>query len=369
MADYRRARWGLRRTFQTEKAIEQLSVFDNVAMIHEHSGAKRADPPSRRAGRDRLRRARGAAEDEGRDARRARAAARRGRARRRRQPRVVLLDEPAAGLPDEETEHLGAMIQQDPGAVRRARDPRRPRHEPRVRVLRDDRGARLRQADRLRADGRGAARRARDARLPGHRGGAVSESGDGAGSDSTTLSVARGGRPVVHDVSLEIPPGQVTTLLGANGAGKSTLVLAVGGLLRPSGGRGPARRPRPHRPAGPSRCARPASRSSPRDGGCCRTHGRGQPPRRDLRAQPRRGARAAIAYALELFPELEKRVDRRRPAALGRRAADGRARPGARLAAEDPARRRALARARAGRRQAARADARGRRRERASASC
>src|SRR3954471_22854395 len=41
MADYRRARWGLRRTFQTEMAIEQLSVFDNVAMIHEHSGAKR----------------------------------------------------------------------------------------------------------------------------------------------------------------------------------------------------------------------------------------------------------------------------------------------------------------------------------------
>ena len=46
MADFRRARWGLRRTFQTEMAIEQLSVYDNVAMIHEHSGAKRA---SRRA--------------------------------------------------------------------------------------------------------------------------------------------------------------------------------------------------------------------------------------------------------------------------------------------------------------------------------
>ena len=42
LVDYRRARWGLRRTFQTEMAIEQLSVFDNVAMIHEHSGAGRA---------------------------------------------------------------------------------------------------------------------------------------------------------------------------------------------------------------------------------------------------------------------------------------------------------------------------------------
>jgi len=41
LVDYRRARWGLRRTFQTEQAIEQLSVFDNVAMIHEHSGEAR----------------------------------------------------------------------------------------------------------------------------------------------------------------------------------------------------------------------------------------------------------------------------------------------------------------------------------------
>ena len=46
MVDFRRARWGLRRTFQTEQAIEQLSVFDNVAMIHEHSRVGRA---SRRA--------------------------------------------------------------------------------------------------------------------------------------------------------------------------------------------------------------------------------------------------------------------------------------------------------------------------------
>jgi len=50
------------------------------------------------------------------------------------------------------------------------------------------------------------------------------------------LSVQRAGRTVVHDVSLEIPPGEVTTLLGPNGAGKSTLVLAVAGVLRPSGG-------------------------------------------------------------------------------------------------------------------------------------
>src|SRR5258705_2578334 len=47
MVHYRRARWGVRRTFQTEQAIEELSVFDNVAMVHEHSGlggaSRRAD--------------------------------------------------------------------------------------------------------------------------------------------------------------------------------------------------------------------------------------------------------------------------------------------------------------------------------------
>jgi branched-chain amino acid transport system ATP-binding protein len=51
------------------------------------------------------------------------------------------------------------------------------------------------------------------------------------------LSVERGGRTVVHEVSLDVPAGEVTTLLGPNGAGKSTLVLAVGGVLRPSGGK------------------------------------------------------------------------------------------------------------------------------------
>jgi branched-chain amino acid transport system ATP-binding protein len=51
------------------------------------------------------------------------------------------------------------------------------------------------------------------------------------------VSVARSGRTVVDAVSLSIRPGEVTTLLGPNGAGKSSLVLAVGGVLRPTGGK------------------------------------------------------------------------------------------------------------------------------------
>ena len=43
MANFRRARWGVRRTFQTEQAIEDLSVYHNVAMIHEHSKLSGSD--------------------------------------------------------------------------------------------------------------------------------------------------------------------------------------------------------------------------------------------------------------------------------------------------------------------------------------
>ena len=57
-----------------------------------------------------------------------------------------------------------------------------------------------------------------------------------AGLDLRGLTVERGGRAVVRDVSIAIPAGEVTALLGPNGAGKSSLVLAVGGVLRPQAG-------------------------------------------------------------------------------------------------------------------------------------
>ena len=47
------------------------------------------------------------------------------------------------------------------------------------------------------------------------------------------LFVSRGGRPVLRDISLSVPPGEITALLGANGAGKSTLVLTMAGVLPP----------------------------------------------------------------------------------------------------------------------------------------
>ena len=115
MVHYRRARWGVRRTFQTEQAIEELSVFDNVAMVHEHAGLSGA---SRRRdvldaisfvglGAEPAARAGTLAAGERRLLEVARAVVGR--------PKLVLLDEPAAGLPDEETRHLGEVIRAIPG--------------------------------------------------------------------------------------------------------------------------------------------------------------------------------------------------------------------------------------------------------------
>lgn len=45
------------------------------------------------------------------------------------------------------------------------------------------------------------------------------------------LSVRRGDREVVHDVSLSLEAGEIAALLGPNGAGKSTLLAALAGGL------------------------------------------------------------------------------------------------------------------------------------------
>jgi branched-chain amino acid transport system ATP-binding protein len=119
MTDFRRARWGLRRTFQTEQAIEELSLHDNVAMLQEHSSnngdsSKQEDVlgalefvglgrlnPSTKVGTLGAR--------ERRLVEIARAVV--------GKPKAVLLDEPAAGLPDEQTEHMGSVIRRIPEEI------------------------------------------------------------------------------------------------------------------------------------------------------------------------------------------------------------------------------------------------------------
>jgi ABC-2 type transport system ATP-binding protein len=50
------------------------------------------------------------------------------------------------------------------------------------------------------------------------------------------LRVVRGGREVLHGVSLTVPPGTVTGLLGPSGCGKTTLMRAIVGVQIVAGG-------------------------------------------------------------------------------------------------------------------------------------
>jgi branched-chain amino acid transport system ATP-binding protein len=121
------------------------------------------------------------------------------------------------------------------------------------------------------------------------------------------LTVARGGRPVVRDVSIRIAPAEVTALLGPNGAGKSSLVLAVAGLLAVEAGSVKLDgreltgiRPEKIRAAGIAvvpEGRRLLSELSVEDNLQVATY-----------SLPRGGAEQGLADALEMFPELKPRL-------------------------------------------------------------
>jgi ABC-type branched-subunit amino acid transport system ATPase component len=114
LAPFKRVRWGVRRTFQTEQAIADLSVYENVLLVAENcarrSSTKRADVidaiefvglgPKIRHSVGTL----GAAERRLVEVARAVVG----------NPRLGLLDEPAAGLPEEETGGLAEVIREIP---------------------------------------------------------------------------------------------------------------------------------------------------------------------------------------------------------------------------------------------------------------
>jgi iron complex transport system ATP-binding protein len=53
---------------------------------------------------------------------------------------------------------------------------------------------------------------------------------------TSDLGAAYGGRRVLHDVSVEIPDGTLTVIVGPNACGKSTLLRTLARMLRPAGG-------------------------------------------------------------------------------------------------------------------------------------
>jgi branched-chain amino acid transport system ATP-binding protein len=122
------------------------------------------------------------------------------------------------------------------------------------------------------------------------------------------FTVARNGRPVVSDVNIDIPAGEVTALLGPNGAGKSSLVLGVAGVLKPESGTVKlddqdltGRRPERIRQAGVAvvpEGRRLLSELTVEDNLAVACY-----------SLSREDARAGREWALELFPELQQRLD------------------------------------------------------------
>lgn len=50
------------------------------------------------------------------------------------------------------------------------------------------------------------------------------------------VTVSRGVGPVISNVTLEIKPGEIVTLVGPNGAGKTSLIESIAGVLIPTAG-------------------------------------------------------------------------------------------------------------------------------------
>ena len=142
-------------------------------------------------------------------------------------PQLLLLDEPAAGLTAPDIIELLAIIRKirEHGVTVILIEHHHGRRDEHVRHRL---GARLRPEDL-----RGSACRGSEGRQ-GHRG---LSRGAGSMSDSMLtidkLVAGYGKVQVLHGISMQVPKGQVVTLIGSNGAGKTTTMRAISGMIKP----------------------------------------------------------------------------------------------------------------------------------------
>ena len=140
-------------------------------------------------------------------------------------PRLLLLDEPTAGMGDQETYDITQLIRK----LHKTQKPHhridRARYARRLPSCRPHHGAGGRQdAGRRHAEGH---RR--------QRGGADRLSREGCGMSDVILQAEDlhtfyGKSHILHGVSLEVRQGEIVTLLGRNGAGKTTTLRSLMGL-------------------------------------------------------------------------------------------------------------------------------------------
>ena len=242
------ARAGVARTFQTSQLFATLSVLDNVRVaMRGHRlggffplGARRTEDEERRCAENLLafvgydgaseRPSDDLAHVDKRLVEIARALAQR--------PDALLLDEPAAGLGDQDTRHLSALlrriaaagiavvlVEHDMGLVMDVSD--------RVVVLDAGRCIATGTPEAIQCDpvvikaylgDSGFHPQPRPAPLPAYPTPALAVEG---------LRAGYGAVEVLKNIDITVGPGELVAVLGANGAGKSTMMRALSGLLRP----------------------------------------------------------------------------------------------------------------------------------------
>ncbi len=143
-------------------------------------------------------------------------------------PRLLLLDEPTAGMGDQETYQIAGLIR------RLHRDSRYTivliEHDMRVVFQLADRITVLDQG-RFLAEGTPA-----DIAGQSRRAGGLSGTGGMNALEVGGINTYYGKSHILHDVSITVQEGCVTTLLGRNGAGKTTTLRSIMGLTPPRAG-------------------------------------------------------------------------------------------------------------------------------------